>query len=93
MAVYEFERRRTSVRRGDHLQSRRGLALVLRGETLTAAETTHLEKCHICNEWLTTFIGLARKVGFSIKFDIPPCWDGSYFQPIQNQPFNKSGAA
>ena len=101
MPVYQFERRGTSIRRGEHLQTRRGLALVLRGERLTAAETAHLEQCHICNEWLTTFTGLARKVGFPIQFSIPPCWNGSrrrtaggsFFQPAQNQPLNKSGAA
>jgi hypothetical protein len=76
MAVYQLERE-TTIRCSEHLQTRRGLALVLRGERLTNAEAAHLEGCHICNEWLTTFTGLGRKVGFPIRFRIPPCWAGS----------------
>jgi hypothetical protein len=73
MSVYQLDSG-ASIRRGEHLQTRRGLTLVLHGEVLTNSETAHLQTCHICNEWLTTFAGLARKVGFSIRFRVPACW-------------------
>jgi hypothetical protein len=71
MTIIEGEKRRAG-RRGGHVECRRGLALVLRGERLTAEESAHLEDCVRCNEWLTTFTGLARKAGFPISFRIPP---------------------
>lgn len=70
MAVSKVDER-TPISLNQHLPSRRGLALVLHGERLTATEVGHLEECATCNEWLVTFTGLARKAGFPINFRIP----------------------
>ena len=70
MAVSKVDER-VPISLNQHLPSRRGLALILHGERLTATEVGHLEECATCNEWLVTFTGLARKVGFPISFRIP----------------------
>jgi hypothetical protein len=56
-----------------HLNPHRGWALIRDGGALTQLEFTHLEDCHQCNDWLVTFVELARKAGFHISFEIPPC--------------------
>jgi len=71
MVVYETKER-VSTPIGEHLQSRRGLTLVLHHQDLTAMETLHLERCANCNEWLSTFTTLARRAGFPIAYTIPP---------------------
>jgi len=70
MAVSKVDER-VPISLHQHLPSRRGLALILHGERLTATEVGHLEECATCNEWLVTFTGLARKAGFPITFRIP----------------------
>jgi hypothetical protein len=55
----------------NHLQPHRGWALIRDGGALTQVEFTHLEHCQRCNDWLVTFVNLARKTGFHISFEIP----------------------
>lgn len=55
----------------DHITSDRGWTMIRdRGEP-TPPEMTHLEYCKTCNDWLSTFVELARKSGFVVAFEIP----------------------
>jgi hypothetical protein len=54
-----------------HITSDRGWTLIRDRGELTPPEMAHLEHCKTCNEWLTTFVNLARKSGFVISFEIP----------------------
>jgi hypothetical protein len=56
----------------EHLHPNRGWALIRDKGKLTPAETEHLRVCESCHGWLSKFSSLARKAGFSIKFEIPP---------------------
>src|SRR5436190_14125772 len=87
MEAYAVEER-VPVWLDEHLPTRRGLDLVLHGEGLTFRETAHLEKCAACNEWLETFIRLARKAGFAIAFRIPPCSARSAKEAVAGRFFN-----
>jgi hypothetical protein len=55
-----------------HLHPHRGWTLIRDGGVLTPEESAHLECCHSCNEWMVSFVSLARKAGFHISFVIPP---------------------
>jgi len=54
-----------------HLDPHRAWILIRDGGTFTTVETNHLEHCRSCHDWIVTFVNQARKVGFSIKFEIP----------------------
>jgi hypothetical protein len=55
-----------------HVHPHRGWELIRDGGSLTEYEFDHLEHCQQCNDWLATFVNLARKTGFHISFEIPP---------------------
>ena len=57
----------------EHLTAERGWALIRDRGQLAPPELAHLHYCKICNEWLTLFASIARKAGFKIAFEIPPC--------------------
>jgi hypothetical protein len=57
----------------EHIHPHRGWALIRDGGAFTQIEFAHLEGCHACHDWLVTFVSLARKAGFHISFEIPPC--------------------
>jgi predicted anti-sigma-YlaC factor YlaD len=57
----------------EHISPDRGWLLIRDSGQLTEPEVGHLYCCSVCNDWITTFTRLARKAGFRISFDIPPC--------------------
>jgi hypothetical protein len=57
----------------EHIHPHRAWSLIRDGGLLTHEESDHLECCDACHNWLTTFVSLARKAGFHISFEIPPC--------------------
>jgi hypothetical protein len=56
-----------------HVTPERGLTLIRDRGRLTSAEYGHLMNCQVCNFWLTGLVAMARRAGFSITFEIPPC--------------------
>jgi uncharacterized protein YuzB (UPF0349 family) len=56
-----------------HFAPERGLALIRDRGKLTPAEYGHLLHCRICNTWICGLVAMARKAGFSITLEIPPC--------------------
>jgi hypothetical protein len=64
----------------EHITSDRGWALIRDRGELTMHELSHLEYCKMCNDWLSTFVRLARKSGFVISFEIP-----EHREPSHNQ--------
>jgi len=58
----------------EHLEPERGLALICEGGNLRPAEQGHLLRCCECNAWLSGLADLARRVGLTIEFEVPP-WD------------------
>lgn len=56
-----------------HLSPERGLTLIRDRGNLSPAEYGHLMQCRVCNAWLIGLVAMARKAGFTITFEIPPC--------------------
>jgi hypothetical protein len=55
----------------NHMHPHRGWTLIRDAGDLTREESTHLECCHACHEWLVSFVTLARNAGFHISFEVP----------------------
>jgi predicted anti-sigma-YlaC factor YlaD len=56
-----------------HLTAGRAWSLIRDRGQLTLPETGHLYYCSVCNDWLSRFAATARRAGFFITFEIPPC--------------------
>src|SRR6185436_15275640 len=56
-----------------HLTAGRAWSLIRDRGQLTLAEIGHLYTCQLCNDWLSKFVSTARRAGFPISFEIPPC--------------------
>jgi hypothetical protein len=50
----------------EHLNAKRGWALVQKRLQLTRAEREHLQDCDLCYAWLLGFTEMAHKVGFDV---------------------------
>jgi predicted anti-sigma-YlaC factor YlaD len=57
-----------------HLRPERGVELIRDGGALISAEQGHLLRCSRCNAWLSGLASIARRSGFTVKFEVPP-WD------------------
>jgi hypothetical protein len=57
----------------EHITAERGWLLIRDRLKFEPHEEAHLRYCHRCNDWLTTFTQFARRAGFVIAFEIPPC--------------------
>ena len=53
---------------GEHIPIEKAWILIQEGGVLSAAEAEHLDTCDTCTEFLSSFISVARYVGFSARF-------------------------
>jgi predicted anti-sigma-YlaC factor YlaD len=63
----------SSIAEDHHLTAGRAWALIRDRGQFTLPEIGHLHYCTVCNNWLSKFATMARKAGFEIAFEIPPC--------------------
>jgi hypothetical protein len=53
---------------GEHIPIERAWLLIQDGSALSTKETTHLEKCGDCREFLQSFVSVASYIGLSVNF-------------------------